>query len=408
MLRRIGRLPSFFLSRSHTSYDTKLLSHEELIEKYSKDYRKDVDVLQLLENTEAEIFNWKRNKWEFRVPPLLSSLEKEKALQQQELLKNFCLVQGNLANSVKQDLSTVSSITGIPVDAVRGKNRTWLQEQTAKLRWQGDVNKAKALRDAFLRLEVCGSRDHRLLERLCCIYGMGIMGAYDDAFSRVIKEDPVTKKLVVQNSNPFIGLLAYIVTVHPHIGIIYDLLGFNVTCGYRSSLRDLIVSVLHKKHNISDSPPNAGRVAFMQKSELFFDFADSCNTISTDDSVYGLPDFLFIRDNDFFLITIASSNYWLRSRQVPHKKQLEGIARRGSFVLGVPFEKVRIRNFLLPPNYVDKASLVRLSGDVLGLSASQQEEFLPWLSLYTKETDADDVDFAETVKRLDLEEWQTL
>lgn len=394
--------------RFHAAYGAKTLSHQDMVRKFAG-LKVNKDELQLLEETEKYVSNWRLNKWEFRVPPLLSPAEREKVLLQQDILKSLCLNQAEERRHVLRDIEVISALAGIPPESVREKTRAWLQEEASKLRWKGEVNKAKELRDAFLRLEVYGARDHRLLERLCCMYGLGMQGTFEEAFGNLIVQDPTTGKFSVEESNPFVELQAYIVSRYPQIDIIHDFLGFNVVSGYRPSLSRFLVQCLATKHDLAN-PVSNGRVLLhvSASKEVLFDFGDSKNQIAQDDSVYGLPDFMYVRGGDIFLITIAADNHWLRKRQVPHTKQLEGIARRGSFVLGIPFEKARIRNVLLPPNYVDAASLRRLTENVLEMSPESIKKSAPWASLYEKELDAKDVDYCELEKTVNEEEWLTL
>ncbi|KAG5496783.1 hypothetical protein JIQ42_03616 [Leishmania sp. Namibia] len=403
--RRLGGVDP---ARWHATYGAMALNHQRMLMKYGN-LNVVKDELTLLEQTESYIAKWRLNKWEFRVPPLLSPAEREKVLLQQEILKSLCLNQAEERKHVLNDIETVASIAGVLPETVREKNRVWLQEEASKLRWRGEVNKAKELRDAFLRLEVYGSRDHRLLERLCCIYGMGMQGTFDEAFSNIIVQDPLTGRLSVDEGNPFVELLSYIVSRYPQIDLIHDFLGLNVVSGYRPSLSRFLIHCLSTKNSISN-PISNGRVLLhvSASKETLFDFGDSKSQIAHDDSVYGLPDFMYVRGSDIFLITIAADNHWLRKRQVPHTKQLEGIARRGSFVLGIPFDKVRIRNLLLPPSYVDSSSLRRLTETVLDMPQSSVKEAAPWISLYEKELDAQDVDYCELERTVNEEEWLML
>lgn len=394
--------------RFHATYGSKALSHADMRNKFSG-HTVSRDELSLLEEAEMHVSNWRLNKWEFRVPPLLSPAEREKVMLQQDILKSLCLSQADERRHVLHDIQVVASLTGVSPESVRTKTRAWLQEEASKLRWKGEVNKAKELRDAFLRLEVYGSRDHRLLERICCMYGLGMQGTFEEAFSNIIVEDPATGRLSVNETNPFVELQAYIVSRYPQIDIIHDFLGFNVVSGYRPSLSLFLIHCLAAKNNIAN-PTSNGRVLLhvSASKEILFDFGDSKNQIAQDDSVYGLPDFMYVRGNDIFLITIAADNHWLRKRQVPHAKQLEGIARRGSFVLGIPFDKVRIRNVLLPPNYVDAASLRRLTEHVLEMEADAVKKATPWVALYEKELDSKDIDYCELEKTVNEDEWLTL
>ncbi|KPI84850.1 hypothetical protein ABL78_6107 [Leptomonas seymouri] len=406
--RRTQLIRSVSALRFHAAYGAKALSHVDMANRFAG-HKMDKDGLVLLEETEKYVANWRLNKWEFRVPPLLNPTERERVMLQQDILKSLCLNHADERKHVLQDIQVIASLTGISPESVREKTRAWLQEEASKLRWKGEVNKAKELRDAFLRLEVYGSRDHRLLERICCMYGLGLQGTFEEAFSNIIVQDVSTGKLSVDESNPFVELQAYIVSRYPQIDIIHDFLGFNVVSGYRSSLSRFLIQCLAAKNDLTN-PGSSGRVLLHVSSskEILFDFGDSRSQIALDDSVYGLPDFMYTRGNDIFLITVAAENHWLRKRQVPHAKQLEGIARRGSFVLGIPFEKVRIRNVLLPPNYVDAASLRRLTEYVLEMTPDAVKKTAPWISLYEKELDSKDVDYCELEKTVNEEEWLTL
>ncbi|EAN87380.1 hypothetical protein, conserved [Trypanosoma cruzi] len=392
--------------RVHATYDVAPLSHKELFSIY-QNWDKTRDELDLLEEVEERISKWKLNKWEMRIPPLLTAREKELMRQQQELLKSIFFDWGKCRDALNKDLELISSITGLPKGTVREKNRAWLQEEAAKLRWVGEVSKATRLRDAFLRLEVYGSRDHRLLERLCCIYGLGLQGSFESAFSNYIVEDPITKKIYVDEKNSFRDLLAYIIHTYPQIDIIYDFLGFNFIGGYRSSLRRYLECMVSRSTEGEKIP---GRLVFGRgkPAEILFDFGNSNESLVSGECTQGFPDFVFVKGSDMTLIIIASENSWLRNRQLPHRKQMEGIARRASFVLGIPFSEVRVRNLLLPPTYLDKDSIVRINEAVLGLSKEEQRNLAPWLEMYQKELDSKDVDFCSLMKSTNEEEWLTL
>lgn len=395
--------------RLHSSYGFSVLDHAGLVARFQDQPRKSDDsLLSLLEKTEYTIANWKLNKWEFRLPPLLVPSEKEKWTLQLNILKSFFIERGKLLKDIKRDIDLVSSLGEVPPSEVRNKSRTWVQEKVSKLRWNGEVDKAKGLRDAFSRLEVYGAREHQVLERLCAIYGLGLVNTFDDAFGNFIVEDEITRTRSVIKENFFLELLSMIVTEHPYIGLLYDFLGFNSRLGYRSSLGSLLKKAVEHKHKIFPGEEGRMLVNDAQRKIILFDVSESKALIASDDSIYGLPDFLYICGSNFFLITIASENFWLRNRQLPHKKQMEGIGRRGSFVLGIPLSNVRIRNVLLPPNYLDKPSLSRLLSDVVNLSLTESVSIFPWLNLYDKELDKCDLDFCEMIKHNAHEEWVTL
>ncbi|RNF03801.1 uncharacterized protein Tco025E_08093 [Trypanosoma conorhini] len=394
--------------RAHATYDAAPLSHRQLFSLY-KNWGKRGNELDLLEEVEERISKWKLNKWEMRIPPLLSAREKEVMRQQQELLKSIFFNWRKCKDALNVDLELISSITGLPKVAVREKNRAWLQEEASKLRWVGEVNKAAQLRDAFLRLEVYGSRDHMLLQRLCCIYGLGLQGSFENAFSNYIVEDPTNKKIYIDESNAFRDLIGHIINTYPQIDIIYDFLGFNLVEGYRSSLRRYLQCMISRSAHETTTTAT-GRLFFGigKPEEILFDFANSKESLVSGDCVQGFPDFVFVMGADITLILIASDNFWLRNRQLPHRKQMEGIARRASFVLGIPFSDVRVRNLLLPPSYLDKNSICRINEVVLGLTSEEQRNLAPWLDMYQKELDPKDVDFSALMKSTNEEEWLTL
>jgi hypothetical protein len=143
--------------------------------------------------------------------------------------------------------------------------------------------------------------------------------------------------------------------------------------------------------------------------ELFFDFKDSRAALEQSVNVHhGVADFVYFSNSDITAISIATPNKWHRDIQLPHRKQLEGIIRRASIVLDVPPESMRIRNLLLPPAYMDRASLQRINRHVLGMDDSQASAFAPWLPLYRKELDATAIDYIETSKKFPEEEWVKL
>eukprot|EP00796_Vickermania_ingenoplastis_P006070 gene6070-4368_t len=406
------RLQNVFVSlnaprRWHASYGVTSLGHKDLLLRYGDESCGTKSILSLLEATEDRISRWKLNKWEFRVPPLLSTKEKEKMLIQLNLLKSFFLEWGKTMHDVRHDLELVSSIGGISKEEVRSKDRAWLLDAISKLRWNNEVNKAKCIRDAFTRLEIYGARDYRILERLAAIYGLGMFNTFQDAFSNLIIEEP-SRSRSVQTNNPFTELLSSIVTQNPQISLVYDFLGFNPSQGYRESLRKFLLEAARKRHDLAGAAKGRLLANSARKKVVLFDFVDSHTLLASEDTGYGLPDFLYIHGAHFYLITIASDNYWLRNRQLPHRKQMEGIGRRGSFVLGIPFSDVRIKNVLLPPHYLDKDSIVRLLEGLFDMELDQWSSTFPWVRLYDKQLDEQDADFAEMIRRNRDEEWLTL
>ncbi|AAZ12014.1 hypothetical protein, conserved [Trypanosoma brucei brucei TREU927] len=393
-------------ARSHATYGAVPLTHSQVTSVYATDGGK-VDELGLLELVEERIFSWKLNKWEMRIPPNLPNDQKELIRQEQENLKQILSGWRKCFGALNADILQISSLTGVPKEVVREKNRTWLQEEVAKLRWMGEVNKAALLRDAFMRLEAFGSRDFMFMERLCCIYGLARQGTFDEAFTNYITEDPVTNDIFVDERNPFKELVAHIVRNYSQIDIIYDFLGFNYSEGYRSSLRRYMEYLQCKT---AENVRASGRLVTGDKGEhnILFDYCVSRESLVSGDSCQGIIDFLYINGNDVTLIIIASDNPWLRNRQLPHRRQMEGIARRVCFVLGIPPSEVRIRNLLLPPTYLDKGSIVRLNDIVFRLSNEQSNLLIPWLTNYNKELDPKDVDYTALAKTTNEEEWLTL
>lgn len=383
--------------------------HRELLSRYSDaPSTSSKSILDLLEETEERISLWKLNKWEFRISSLVSGKDKETYLLQLDVLKAFFLERSKVLERTKRDLQQISRLGGVSIEQVRHKDQLWLQDTIAKLRWSGEVNKAKALRDAFTRLEIMGGRDYRILERLAAIYGLGMLNSFESAFTNMIVEDKETGRKTVQRENSFTQLLTKLLQNYPYVRLVHDFLGFNVSSGYRSSLRELLAAAVEERHSVETHVREKLIANDWRQRVILFDFLDSSSLIASNDTIYGLPDFVYITGPHFYLITVASENFWLRSRQLPHKVQMEGIGRRGSFVLGIPLQEVKIKNILLPPKYLDRSSIARLLQEVFGLSTSSISSRFPWFNSYTKELDEKDVDFCEMLKKNVSEEWLTL
>nr|CCC91146.1 unnamed protein product [Trypanosoma congolense IL3000] len=396
---------SWNLVRFHAAYGAAPLSHSEISSFYKKGENV-VDELHLLEMVEERIFSWKLNKWEMRIPPHLSNNQKELMRREQEHLRCTILEWKKCVDSFRADAALIAQLTNISQGAVREKNRLWLQEEVARLRWMGEINKATALRDAFMRLETIGSRDFMLLERMCCVYGLARQGTFGDAFSNYIVEDPITKNVFVDQENPFNDFVAYVVRRHMQIDMVYDFLGFNFTEGYRHSLWRYLAYLQSK---VNENIMVKGRLIHgKERCDVLFDCCNSGGSMASGESGQGMIDFLYVNGNDITIIVIASDNPWLRNRQLPHRRQMEGIARRACFVLGIPPSEVRVRNLLLPPTYLDRDSVIRINEVVFRLSDEEVNRLVPWLSVYRKELDARDVDFSALMKATNDEEWLTL
>lgn len=388
------------------------------MQKFAKPTASDqkVDELALLEQVEERISSWRLSKWEQRVPVLLSQADKEAAQLQLHNVKTVLLDQAKTRALIDSDMNIVCSVLKVSRDELRLKSRSWLQEEIAKLRWAGETASAKSARDAFLRLEQYGSRDFKFFERLCCMYGLAKLGTFDDAFSNFVV--PNGNSVALCTTSPFHELMAAIVAKYPTIDIVSDFLGFNELEGYRSSLGRYITEGLRHRHGsdttIASTAGSTSRVLFQRSAggsdrEILFDYGNSAALVANGDGRHAVADFVHVRGKDITLVSVASKNRWLRSRQQPHRKQLEGIGRRASFVLGIPFNDVRIRSLLLPPLYLDRASLHRVNTHVVGLDSAHAAAFAPWVELYDKELDVErEADFAELTKSKPEEAWVTL
>lgn len=249
---------------------------------------------------------------------------------------------------------------------------------------------------------------------------MAKLGTFDDAFSNLVVPNGPNGSVALDTSSPFHDLMRILVSKYPTLDQIFDFLGFNDLEGYRASLGKYMTLALEHKHQsvaegtTSPAAPAGSRVLFQKNAsgadrEVLFDFQDSSKAVASTESSQAVADFVHIRGQDITLITIVSQNRWLRTRQVAHQKQLEGVGRRASFVLNIPYEDVRIRSLLLPPQYLDKASLNRINKSVLQLSADNVKSFAPWAELYEKELDvARDADYAEMTRAKPEEEWVML
>jgi hypothetical protein len=415
--REAAVLATAACARGVATYGKVALSHAQVVQRFGTHKLQDAsstDELALLETVEGRIRNWRLNKWEFRVPVLLSQAEKESAQLQLHKIKTLVLDHAKTQDLIDRDMETVCRDLSVTKEELRGQTRAWLQEKIAELRWKGEVTQAKAIRDAFVRLEAYGSRDFRYFERLCCVYGMAKLGTFEDAFSNFVVPSGNDGGVALDTSSPFHDLMHLLVTKYPTLDQIFDFLGFNDLEGYRASLGKYMKLALEHKHQSTSSTSTGSRVLFQSNAsgadrEVLFDFQDSSKTVAATEASHAAADFVHVRGQDITLITIVSKNRWLRSRQVAHQKQLEGVGRRASFVLQIPYEDVRIRSLLLPALYLDKASLNRINKSVLRLTPENVKSFAPWAALYEKELDlARDADYAEMSRVKPEEEWVKL
>mmetsp|Transcript_15045 Transcript_15045/g.17348 ORF Transcript_15045/g.17348 Transcript_15045/m.17348 type:complete len:419 (-) Transcript_15045:159-1415(-) len=402
--------------RGIASYGKTALSHAEVVAKFQAvEVPSDgaVDELSLLETVEERMRGWRLNRWEHRVPVLSSQSEKEAAQSQLHTIKSLILDHAKTHAIMLQDMDLVCTTLKVSPEDLRTKTRAWLQEEIAKMRWNGDVAQAKAVRDAFVRLEQYGSRDFKYFERLCSVYGLAKLGTFDDAFSHVVV--PKQNSIALDTSSPFHNLMAVLVRKYPTLDLVFDFLGFNEVEGYRASLGRYLTLGLESKYATATSAVPSSRVLFQHDAslasrEVLFDYGNSARSVAdSTEGRHGVADFVHVRGNDITLITIVSPNRWLRSRQIANPKQLEGIARRSSFVFGMPYDAVRIRNLLLPPSYLDRVSLDRINRHVLALDPATLQSTAPWISMYAKELDvARDADYAQMTKVKPEEEWVKL
>lgn len=385
-------------ARTLATYGVTLLSHDEVVRKFGPQAKG--DILQLLESVEKKIFSWRLCKWEGRVPVLQQKTDKLVAEKQLSILKMMFLDRAKTSELIEQDLSFVGSELHLTKNEVRQLTRFEMQEKVADLRWKGEIQKAKAVREAFLRLEQYGARDFQFFERLSAVYGLGKLGTFDRLFDNTasVNEEGT---VLLGSCSEFGELVGLTVSKFPMIDIIHDFLGLNVVEGYRSSLRQFLALGLHAKNNTEFA--RGSRLLFNNENESLLDFADSCDSIANNSLSQGVPDFVYICGGDITLITIASPNRWLRARQLPHRKQMEGIARRASLSRLLDYNQVRIRNLFLPPEYIDRPSLDRL---VRALNLP--DEFAPWVSIYDKQLSSTDQDYASLSTPKSDEEWVKL
>eukprot|EP00656_Telonema_subtile_P028570 TRINITY_DN31087_c0_g1_i1.p1 TRINITY_DN31087_c0_g1~~TRINITY_DN31087_c0_g1_i1.p1 ORF type:complete len:158 (-),score=14.59 TRINITY_DN31087_c0_g1_i1:14-487(-) len=134
--------------------------------------------------------------------------------------------QADIMAASETDKNLVASLLTISPADLETKNRAWLQEQVSRLRWEGKVNEAKDVREAWVRLEQYGSRDFRLLERMCTIYGMSRLNVFNHAFSNYLVAEPHTGKMHLHKEGTFQPAIEAVITAYPLIDVCYEFLGY--------------------------------------------------------------------------------------------------------------------------------------------------------------------------------------
>ena len=452
------------LSASFSSYDVLPLSHSEVIEKYYHQEAKcetfrdfSVKICPNLEILENHMLRWRKGKWSFRVSHLVTEPEDKQALLEQiDILREKWKTIAIERQHAKKDREFVKAqVSGIDVhDLSSEESQKALQDHVMTLRWEGKVDEAREIRDAWRRMIENGPKeDSFLLDRLCCLYGIIKNNAFCNAFTNTIERDPGSSQIVLNKKDLYGETARLLISNVPVMDVFYAFLGFqprsnmNEGAGYGHAIGKYLVMNLFQKYEaerLPDAPeslpPNVRRASLGsttdEKEKVIFD--------STAEGLFysnlngqeqwpnsNTPKYLHFRrinqrdpdsheENKRFaypvanpkdiyiatLILIASQNPHERRVQLPERKEKDGIARRLSFVLGVPVDNVRLRVLFLPPEHLDGVSVDRLV-EVLGRQVSV-EEFRYFHGQYAKELDSGEVDYAEQRKKLPQEEWREL
>jgi hypothetical protein len=410
-------------------YGLTLRSHSEMYEKYvsakpTTATTKRFDdgeqfakaALPLLESIEDRLALWKRHKWEFRVPALLSPEEKAAITALLRRLQTTTETYTAKRRQMLADTQLVHQLTGgsTPLGELALKPRSWLQKHVSNLRTQGRAEEAKALREAWIRMELLGGPDYDLLERLVLVYGLGKMGTFDRTFTNTIRlknqqqqqqQDSSSVDVHAQSglitldqSDPLAELIALTLTNVPDIHILYDFLGWNeglpytrqndvvnsFNSSYTTSLGEYMSRCLkhkfpegavlnqRKNNNFISNNNNNNNSSSSSSSSSQLLFSDNKNKIylmRTDENIAASqaqtgvnisPTFSLWQGPNLTIITKAAHNKYLRQYQLPNRRQLEGMCRRSAFVFGHKMDDVRARTLLLPPNQIDRRSLLRI------------------------------------------------
>ena len=370
-----------------------------------------VAALPLLEAVEDRLALWKRQKWEFRTPALLGADDKAAATALLQRLQAASERFTDKRRAMLEDGRFVSELLRVPLPELRVKPRAWLHKAVAQLRLQGRTDEARALREAWLRMEALGGPDYDLLERLVFVYGLGKMGTFDRTFTNTITVAPQhaaeagsgasqrvhgeTGLVALDTSDPFATLLRLALINIPDVHLLYDFLGWNECApatdahrlSYGASLGEYIARCLKHQHPGGEIAPahvlqdeaaaaggggggGAGLLSPSSSSSQAILFGDRASRVYLMRSAIDrnaraaesmwLPHYALWQGPNLTLVSIAHPNKFLRGHQVPHKKQLEGMCRRSALVLGHSMADVRVRSLLLPPSRLDRRSLLRL------------------------------------------------
>lgn len=401
---------NFVSKRFHVAYDFNPQSHADVTRTFanSKLSLTLEELLGRLVALESQVGSWNLNKWEIRTPPTLEGVERENFKAQLHLLRKQMIDQADIMAASNGDRNLVASILNMRPEDLDTKTRAWLQEQVARLRWEGKVNEAKDLREAWVRLEQYGSRDFRLLERMCTVYGMSRLNVFNNAFSNYLVTDH-TGRVRLQREGTFQPAVEAIVSAYPLIDVCYEFLGFTGGA-YHRGLRKYMIQLMKSKHNGNVSMGVGTRVlcTAAEGKEILFEMTP----VPGETAQHGTGDFLYMNGASITLVSIANPSRHERQLQLPGRRQLEGIARRASLTLGVPANDVRIRLLYLPPNFMDSASLHRLHravGHTAPIDQLVEEGSVPaWAALYEKELDAAELDYMEVAKKYPEDEWVML
>ena len=404
---------------------------------------------------EKYILRWRKGKWAFRVSNLITgAAEKELLLEQLDLLQEKWKSLAVHRKRTKGNLEIVAKALHLAEsssyrDVLSKESQISLEKHIASLRWEGRVDEAKLVRDAWRQIQSECEKEHgNLLERLCCLYGLIKNNAFCSAFTNIIERDESTGKIVLNKSNIYEETAKLLVSNIPFMDIFYAFLGYqprsiaNEGGGYGEAIgKYLAINLACKYENqagvYQKFPEPPGRsmanesVLFDAPAETLFysnlngdnhwpnsntprylHFRKVNDTSTNGDSVQQSTTgeaYPKANASDTYiatLILIASENPHERRVQIPEKKERDGIARRLAFVVGVPPDNVGLRVLFLPPAYLDGLSAERfvevLDGKVWA------PEFQCFHGYYARELEGADIDFAEQRKKLPQEDWREL
>ena len=447
--KSIGCMASYM--RCFSSFDALPLTHSQMIEKYYTPSAKCEDfqmffskIEEKLESFEKYILRWRKGKWSFRVSNLItSSHDRQCQLEQVDILrekwKSLALERQQAKKQytiIKDALNLKGPVVNLNV--MEPDTQNMVEKHVASLRWEGRVDEARELRDAWRYLESDSTQAFKiLLERMCCLYGLMKNNAFTSAFTNVIERSAETGKIVLNKANPYDETARLLVTNVPVMDIYYAFLGFqphsiaNENGGYGEAIgKYLAMNLMCKYESMSQKyQSNLGSGPADQKERILFSTPTEALFYSnlSGESHWpnsNTPRYLHFRktnasetcaktkessgDGAYIatLILVASENPHERRVQLPELKEREGIARRLAFVLGVHPDNVRLRILFLPPTHLDTVSIERMT-DVLD-GKLWAPEFQCFEGYYAKELESSDVDFAEQRKKMPQEDWREL